>query len=230
MSHDLELVYVGDPMCSWCWGFAPVLESLAERFAIPLRVRVGGLRAGPSAEVVDDRMADFLAHHWRQVEEASGQPFDHRILARRDWRYDTELPCIAVIAVRELAPSMALAFNGRLHRAFYAEGINITDPGVYRALAEGFVPDVEVFLERLADPETKTRAWQDFAWAHRSGITGFPTLLLRDGEDWAIVCRGYASLETLEGPLRQWLDGRLGEEIAAGLYCDLDEGCAIPQS
>lgn len=24
----VEFVYVGDPMCSWCWGFAPALEKL----------------------------------------------------------------------------------------------------------------------------------------------------------------------------------------------------------
>ena len=28
-----RLLYVMDPMCSWCWGFAPVLESLAEQAA-----------------------------------------------------------------------------------------------------------------------------------------------------------------------------------------------------
>ena len=23
-----RLIYVADPMCSWCWGFQPVLESV----------------------------------------------------------------------------------------------------------------------------------------------------------------------------------------------------------
>ncbi|MDH5427723.1 MAG: DsbA family protein, partial [Nitrospirota bacterium] len=22
------LIYVADPMCSWCWGFSPVLEEI----------------------------------------------------------------------------------------------------------------------------------------------------------------------------------------------------------
>lgn len=22
---DLEFIYVGDPLCSWCWGFSPAL-------------------------------------------------------------------------------------------------------------------------------------------------------------------------------------------------------------
>ena len=30
------LYYVADPMCSWCWGFQPVLEKVKE--AVPERV------------------------------------------------------------------------------------------------------------------------------------------------------------------------------------------------
>ena len=29
---DLQLVYFADPMCSWCYGFSPVITTLAERF------------------------------------------------------------------------------------------------------------------------------------------------------------------------------------------------------
>jgi putative protein-disulfide isomerase len=42
-----RLLYVMDPMCSWCWGFAPVLESLAEQAAaagVGLQLVLGGLR------------------------------------------------------------------------------------------------------------------------------------------------------------------------------------------
>ena len=29
---DRNLVYFADPMCSWCYGFSPVITALAERF------------------------------------------------------------------------------------------------------------------------------------------------------------------------------------------------------
>ncbi len=31
---DLEFIYVGDPMCSWCWGFSPALEQMGTRYSI----------------------------------------------------------------------------------------------------------------------------------------------------------------------------------------------------
>ena len=45
MSKDRTLVYIADPMCSWCWGFAPVIDELVREFAgqLSLRVVAGGL-------------------------------------------------------------------------------------------------------------------------------------------------------------------------------------------
>ncbi len=223
---DLELVYIGDPMCSWCWGFNPVLEALDARYDFPLRVVVGGLRPGPNAEAMDDKMAAFIAHHWHQVEAASGQPFDHAILQRRGWRYDTELPCVAVVAMRELAPERTLAFFARLHRAFYAEGVDITAADAYPALAGGFAPDVDAFMAALRSPGVKQRAWRDFAWARQMGVSGFPTLLLRSGEQWIPVTYGYRDLAGIQAPLDRWLGKTFSEEQVQGLYCAIDgSGC-----
>ena len=141
-SSTAEFIYVGDVMCSWCWGFAPTLTKLTKNFQLPIRVLNGRLRPGPSAELLDDRMAGFLGHHWEQVAEASGQPFDASFLERRDgWQYDTELPAIAVTTMRTHDPSSTLPFFNDLQRAFYARGIDVTDTVEYRALLEGFNVD-----------------------------------------------------------------------------------------
>jgi putative protein-disulfide isomerase len=46
-----RLLYVMDPMCSWCWGFAPVAEALIAQARRPVCTRLvpGGLRTGGSA-------------------------------------------------------------------------------------------------------------------------------------------------------------------------------------
>jgi putative protein-disulfide isomerase len=47
-SERKHLVYFADPMCSWCYGFAPVMSALEQQFRerLPLRLVMGGLRAG----------------------------------------------------------------------------------------------------------------------------------------------------------------------------------------
>ena len=63
-----QLIYVGDPMCSWCWGFAPVkraLEELCDGRAELLLV-VGGLHPG-TPEPQDDDRKKFLEEHWQTM-------------------------------------------------------------------------------------------------------------------------------------------------------------------
>ena len=57
-----QLVYFADPMCSWCYGFSPVIAALAERFEdrLPLQVVMGGLRAG-NTEPMRDKDRDYCA-------------------------------------------------------------------------------------------------------------------------------------------------------------------------
>jgi putative protein-disulfide isomerase len=217
---DFEFVYVGDPMCSWCWGFAPVAERMQDVYDVPLRVVVGGLRPGPEAEELDDRLAGVLGHHWDQVEAASGQPFDRTFLERRDgWRYDTEIPAVAAVTMRELNEPQTLQFLSRLQRAFYAEGVDLTDRAVYPELIAEFDVDTDEFTQRFASDEMKTRAWSDFAESRSLGVAGFPTLLVRDGAEWAVLTRGFVPGDKLLPALSDYLLNRYADAGEA-LFCE----------
>jgi putative protein-disulfide isomerase len=206
-------------MCSWCWGFAPVLDRMQEVYRIPIRIVVGGLRPGPDAEVLDDRLESFLAHHWQQVEAASGQPFDRSFLSRRDgWVYDTELPAAAVVTMRRLAPAAVLPFFQALQRAFYADGVDITDPGTYPPLLEAHDVAADEFVAAMTSENGRKEAWQDFFEARSLGATGFPTLLYQDDARRAVVSRGFAPADRLLPVLSDWLiETQPGAE--EGLFC-----------
>ena len=79
-----EILFVADPMCSWCWGFSPVItaidEAVRDRAAITLVV--GGLRPG-TTEAMDDAMKGTIRHHWEEVGRASGQPFSFEFFELR---------------------------------------------------------------------------------------------------------------------------------------------------
>lgn len=217
-------IYVGDPMCSWCWGFAPVLRALTKRLPLPLELVVGGLRPGPRAQPVDDEVAAFLAQCWTQVHAASGQPFDHTLLERRGWRYDTLLPCAAVVAMRGQAPQHTLAFNERLHRAFYVEGQDITRPDPYIGLVADFVADPTAFVAHLSTAEAEAAAQADFSWARRLGIGGFPTLLFRDGGELSMITQGFRPAAELVPALEAWAVDQLGL-VPNGEMCGTDGVC-----
>jgi putative protein-disulfide isomerase len=212
---DFELIYVGDPMCSWCYGFGPVIEHLDARFTFPTRLIIGGLRPGPAAEVLDDRLHRFLQHHWEEIGERTGQPFDLTGLDRDNWTYDTMVPDMAAVTMRELSPDAALPFFARLQRAFYAEAVDVTDPDVYPQLLEGFNVDADRFIDALASLEMQQATHGDFAKARALGADGFPTTFLRTGDDIHLVARGYAPYETLEPALTAFLEDRFPEMAAS---------------
>lgn len=193
-----ELIYVGDPMCSWCWGIAPELDALVEAHPdIPLRIIVGGLRPGPNAQTVDAGMADMLMHHWHDVEQRTGQPFDRTVFDELGWLYDTEPACRAVVVMRELAPHETFRFFKRIQRAFYAEGEPVWNSAIFASLIEGFDVDPEVFLAQFNGQEAVKQTWEDFSLSRSWGINGFPTVVLRTGNTGTIIARGYSTADAM---------------------------------
>jgi len=192
-----DLIYIGDPMCSWCWGFAPVLDAIRTEFALPVEVIVGGLRPGPEARILDEAMRSFLHAEWTRIRELTGQPFDFAALDREVWTYDTELPAMAVATMRAIDASKTLDFFLRLQGAFYAGNIDVTDPDVYPALAAEFDLDGDSFAAQMLSEDAKAAAWSDFARSREMGIAGFPTLVLRSGSRSRLLTYGYRAADTL---------------------------------
>ena len=156
MSSETRLLYFADPMCSWCWGFSPVLDSLAQAYPeLPLTAVMGGLRAGEQRPVTAD-VRDTVLHHWQQVAEASGQPFRFDGALPDGFVYDTEPACRAVVSVRRLDPAQERAALAAVQRAFYAEGRDVTDTGTLVAIAGELGLDEPAFRDVFQAAETRT--------------------------------------------------------------------------
>jgi putative protein-disulfide isomerase len=203
-----QLVYFADPMCSWCYGFAPVIETLSRQFEdrLSLQLVMGGLRAGNTVPMTDkDR--EYIRGAWTRVGQASGQPFDFSFFDRESFTYDTEPACRAVVTARRLQPGMALPFKARISRAFYAENRDMTAAEEIAAVAEEAGFDRAQFSAAFAAPETHNETFRDFLTAQELGIRGFPTLIAgSDEKGYALLTNGYRPYEDLAGPLARWLD------------------------
>ncbi len=202
-----QLIYFADPMCSWCWGFSPVMQSTEQRYKdkLPVRLILGGLRPG-TTEPLDEKGKKYIQDHWRHVEELAGQTFDHSFFEREGFVYDTEPACRAVVAARRLAPDRALPLLHRIHRAFYAENQDTTDPEVLATLAAEAGLPKDRFAEEWTLEETRRETATDFQITRDTGIQGYPSLIV-GGEErgYAIVTLGYQSREKIETGIDAWL-------------------------
>ena len=204
-----HLIYIADPMCSWCWGFAPTIESISQRFgeSLPIRLMMGGLRPG-TTKPLDEAGRRTIREHWEHVREASGQLFDFRFFEREGFVYDTEPASWAVVVMRRAGLTELLAFLHCLQAAFYAENRDVTDEQVLADIAAQSGFDREAFLQAFRGEEAKQETWHDFASAQRAGITGFPTLIAGVGEEapYSLVTQGYQPSDRLIPLLARWLE------------------------
>lgn len=201
----MHLLYIGDPMCSWCYGFGTQLSKLLQAVPrIQLEIVVGGLRAG-ATDVLDDAGKQFRLTHWARVEEASGVAFNREAFkARQGFVYNTEPICRAVVAARIIAPNAPqLDIFRALQHAFYVRGLDTTDSGVLVQItmevlraADHEVDESSVRAVFLAESTLeKTRA--DFARAKRLGVSSFPSLMLSANGSIQVVVPGYASVDAM---------------------------------
>ena len=202
-----RLLYVMDPMCSWCWGFAPVVEALAEQAvaaSVPLQIVVGGLRRDQVA--IDAAARVRYLGYWQAVNASTGQLFDFEHGLPEGLVYDTEPACRALVTARQLDAASAWTLLKLIQQAFYTEGADVTQASVLVQLAEqAGIPRIE-FAEAFDSQAMQEATAADFTWVQDLGIAGFPTLLAeRDGQ-LALLTNGYQPLEVLAPLLGRWLE------------------------
>ncbi len=193
-----RLIYVADPMCSWCYGFANELSAalLDLEDKVEFQLVMGGLRPY-NTETMQD-LGEFLKGHWQHVEERSGRPFNYEILKDKSFVYDTEPPSRAVLVMRKLNPEKEFGFFKAIQTAFYAENKNTNEVETYLELAEQFSVDREKFKTLFDSEEMKSAVKKDFEFAAALGVRGFPTIILQNGDQYFLISNGYTTAKNIE--------------------------------
>jgi len=199
-SDQVLVSYVGDPMCSWCWGMSPVIEALAAHCAaqgLGFRIVMGGLRAG-GGDPWNAAFRDFLRREWTHIAKQTGQPFGFHLLERSAFNYDTEPACRAVVAARGLnSRQSALRFFAEVQRKFYVEGEDPKETVFYRDICRTLGIDFAAFEAAFLSPAAIAAVHGDFALTRQLGVTGFPSVVMQSGTTLKKLSVGYAPFETL---------------------------------
>ena len=202
----MELIYVTDPMCSWCWGFAAVLERLEGALApgVGLRYVMGGL-APDSDEPMPAEVQAMVQGAWDSVEAVAGAKFNRDFWTQCKPRRSTYPACRAVLAAESLEKGAGPRMFRAVQRAYYLEARNPSDVDVLVAVGEeqGLVAaDVRAHIvSAKIESELQAHLAERAHLGATANAAGFPTLVLRtDGADQALT-RGYSRWEDLQPKL-----------------------------
>jgi putative protein-disulfide isomerase len=204
---DPILWYFADPMCSWCWGFSPVIETLRATYRERMNVALvlGGLRPGETTPMTASGREDIL-RHWHAVRDRTGQPFQFEGALPDGFVYDTEPASRAVVTMGGLDPALIVPLFKAIQSAFYAEARDVTQPGVLADLAAELGVDAAAFLHAFDSDEARAGTQTHFKQARQAGVRGFPTLILQRGEHLHPISNGCLPLDTVRAPIDRCLE------------------------
>ena len=199
-----KLLYVVDPMCSWCWGFTEIRAQVSEEFPdLEWQLVMGGL-APDSDEPMDEATQSYVQEAWRAVAARTGAEFNHDFWTECAPRRSTYPSCRAVIVAGESGKAEEML--AAIQRAYYQEAQNPSDTETLSALAADIGLDPAAFETALDSPETQTKLTEDFALRSAIGAYSFPSVGLLDGDQAQLLTTGWCDAQALSDAVRESLN------------------------
>jgi putative protein-disulfide isomerase len=196
------LIYVHDPMCSWCWGFEPARQKIFAAVAGQMQIRrmVGGL--APDSDVaMPEAMRSMLQQTWQRIEQMiPGTEFNFDFWQKCSPRRSTYPANRAVIAAREQGDEFDSHMTARIQRAYYLEARNPSDESTLIELAADIGLDADLFAASLVAESTQHELITEIQATREMGIDSFPSLAVHKTDGLRHIGLNYTDPE---GMIRQ---------------------------
>ena len=205
------IYYVVDPMCSWCWGFAPVWRDFVSE--IPESVAVIDLMGGlaPDNEApMDSAMQTYVQDAWGAVNARTGAEFNFEFWDKCEPKRSTYPACRAVIAAGEQASGARSLMYDAIQRAYFLEARNPSDAEALECVAGEIGLDRKQFTEDLGSDHINRIFQLELESVAKLGVSGFPTIVVKresPGEParYDLLTAGFSDIDVLRDRLSRLL-------------------------
>src|SRR4051812_4125595 len=199
----MKLVHVFDAYCGWSHGFSGTLRDVVTRHPeLELEVVSGGLFLGERRVPISE--FGYVQGANAKISELTGAEFGEayrQLIADGTFVMDSEDAARGMAALREAAPDRLAELAPALQRAFYVDGLSLSEPATYRTIAEAAGLDADAVVAAFEAPASRAAAEADFRRSARLGVTGFPPLLAADGDRITVLAIGHATADEVDARL-----------------------------
>ena len=194
------MVFVTDPMCSWCWGMADSIKEIYEKYKakIELDLMLGGMNTD-STDCVGDYGKKFLMHLWNEIHQTTGKEFGFKL--PHSYVHNSLLPCLAIELVKSEDIDRAFDLLYELQSLFFVKGANINDMHLLLELLPNYGVTREQASLAMDQSSVKERVKFQFENSRSFGTSVLPSMLFDDGEGYKLLLGGYADTEIIENTL-----------------------------
>lgn len=193
--RNIQLKYIFDPLCGWCYASAPALKALVDACPDKVEILPSGLFSDDGARKMTREWADHAWANDQRIATMTGQIFSEayhdNVLHAEDGYFDSGMMNKVLTFVREINPLWEPAVLFQLQHARYVDGKDTSQAQVVAAVAaevlakKGHVSDVTVLAEHLVNDSelaqvTQARIRSVQTVMNQLDIRGVPQLLLLD--------------------------------------------------
>lgn len=194
----MNVTYLFDPLCGWCYGAGVALEQLSRVDGATIRLSPTGLFAGEGARSMDRSFAAYAWQNDQRIARLTGQVFSEtyrqQVLGATGATFDSAPATLAIVAVGLQAPTEEMAALKALQHARYVDGRDNGDMDVVIGiLADAGFTDAADRL-RVPDPELmaayRARIASGRADMALFGANGVPALVVGKGDSRRLLPSG----------------------------------------
>ena len=191
----MKLLYIMDPMCSWCWAFSPTIQAIEQQFpTLDIQYVMGGLATDSESTMPLEQQA-VIQSIWHQIEAKTGTRFNYDFWTLCTPRRSTWRACRAIIVAEQLQPGSASTMAQAIQHAYYLQAKNPSDSSTLTALAGSIGIDASTFSLQLDSENTHQQLKEHMMISQQLDVSGFPSLRIVIDQQAIRMSDGYCSSE-----------------------------------
>jgi putative protein-disulfide isomerase len=197
MAAPLTVLFVTDPLCSWCWGMADAIETVRREMTrdFDFDLILGGINID-STQPVGSYGRRLMRRLWQDVAATTGQAFGE--MPTVAYVHNSVPVCLALEHLRVVRSEPPFDALHELQRRFFTAGENTTDPDFLLGFLRHAGAHPDSFDQLVADGALQERLRFQFSMARGFGTEAMPSVLLRRGTDTRLIAGGYLDAQMLE--------------------------------
>jgi len=217
MKHDIKkrLVYVGDPVCSWCYAFTDTFERIKTEFfgKIDFSYYMGGLVINRDLRI-NAAMKKLLKKNWKEVENKTGKHINacEKIDGIPPIPYKSDPACRAFMCIKSMDEELAYAFYKGVHHNFYEDLKDISDENNLCDIAGKLGIDKSFFIERFRDKSAEEQVYKAMDKVKALGVRAFPALVAVDESGKTVLNQGIKPYSHLRDQIKAWIKGEISAD------------------